>query len=59
MRKKELPEGATTLEVREDNQGNTVVDNLRVEGVVDEYTTIVQIDDHMKKLDAVVIGDNE
>ena len=60
IRKKELPEGATTLEVRgEDNQGNTVVDNLRVEGVVDEYTTIVQIDDHMKKLDAVVIGDNE
>jgi len=31
---------------------------LRVEGIVDEYVTIVQIDDHMKKLDAVVIGNN-
>lgn len=28
---------------------------LRVEGIVDEYATLVQIDDHMKKLDAVVI----
>jgi hypothetical protein len=34
------------------------VGKLRVEGIADEYTTLVQIDDHMKKLDAVVTGNN-
>ena len=27
---------------------------LRVDGIVDEYATLIQVDDHMKKLDAVV-----
>jgi hypothetical protein len=34
------------------------IGKLRVEGIADEYTTLVQIDDHMKKLDAVVTGNN-
>jgi len=31
---------------------------LRVEGIADEYATLVQIDDHMKKLDAIVTGNH-
>eukprot|EP00536_Pseudo-nitzschia_multiseries_P007284 jgi/Psemu1/324691/estExt_fgenesh1_pg.C_1680009 len=33
-----------------------IVGTLRVEGITDEYATLVQIDDHMKKLDAIVTG---
>mmetsp|Transcript_13332 Transcript_13332/g.28251 ORF Transcript_13332/g.28251 Transcript_13332/m.28251 type:complete len:328 (+) Transcript_13332:94-1077(+) len=32
---------------------------LRVEGIADEYATLIQIDDHMKKLDAVVTGNHD
>lgn len=44
-------DGETVPEDDDDDEART----LRVEGIVDEYATLVQIDDHMKKLDAVVI----
>ena len=43
----------------EEDQDKEETEKLRVEGVVDEYATLVQIDDHMKKLDAVVVENNK
>jgi len=37
---------------------NKALGKLRVEGIADEYATLVQIDDHMKKLDAIVTGNH-
>lgn len=43
--------GQPILEEEDDKEESG---KLRVEGILDEYATLVQIDDHMKKLDAVV-----
>mmetsp|Transcript_2387 Transcript_2387/g.5717 ORF Transcript_2387/g.5717 Transcript_2387/m.5717 type:complete len:235 (+) Transcript_2387:86-790(+) len=43
--------GQPILEEEDDKEESG---KLRVEGILDEYATLVQIDDHMKKLDAIV-----
>lgn len=50
IKKKEPSQEANGEQVKEKEAGK-----LRVEGIADEYATLVQIDDHMKKLDAIVI----
>ena len=40
--------------ILEEEDGKEESGKLRVEGILDEYATLVQIDDHMKKLDAIV-----
>ena len=46
------------IEEEEDDEKEEAA-KLRVEAVVDEYATIVQIDDHMKKLDAIVVENHD
>ena len=48
-------DSTTDGEPLREETGDKEARTLRVEGLVDEYATLVQIDDHMKKLDAVVI----
>mmetsp|Transcript_4629 Transcript_4629/g.13347 ORF Transcript_4629/g.13347 Transcript_4629/m.13347 type:complete len:358 (+) Transcript_4629:278-1351(+) len=43
----------------EEGSPSATVGTLRVEGITDEYATLVQIDDHMKKLDAIVTGNHQ
>ena len=55
-RKKDSTTGGELLP---QDDGDKEARTLRVEGLVDEYATLVQIDDHMKKLDAIVIENND
>jgi hypothetical protein len=73
IKKKEPSTGENGEQVQEEDEEEESAGKLRVEGIADEYATLVQIDDHMKRLDAVVtenrnddnkgyiesIGDNE
>ena len=54
IRKREQSPGTNLKQVQDDEEEGGK--KLRVEGVTDEYVTLVQIDDHMKKLDAIVTG---
>mmetsp|Transcript_10571 Transcript_10571/g.20909 ORF Transcript_10571/g.20909 Transcript_10571/m.20909 type:complete len:350 (-) Transcript_10571:342-1391(-) len=58
FKKKELTATATGDRHVEDISPSIKVGTLRVEGITDEYATLVQIADHMKKLDAVVTGNH-
>ena len=55
IKRKDASTGATEQPFQDEEEAG----KLKVEGIVDEYTTLVQIDDHLKKLDAVVTGNND
>jgi hypothetical protein len=54
IKKRESSVGANGDQVQEEDEIEEAAGKLRVEGIADEYATLVQIDDHMKRLDAVV-----
>ncbi|VEU42781.1 unnamed protein product [Pseudo-nitzschia multistriata] len=56
FKKKEGPIAATKDQQVEEMSPSSAFPTLRVEAITDEYATLVQIADHMKTLDAVVIG---
>lgn len=58
FKRKDATIDANGQQIEEDDDVKEEKAKLRVEGIVDEYATIVQIDDHMKKLDAIVVENN-
>ena len=54
IKKRESSAGVNGEQVQEEDEIEEAAGKLRVEGIADEYATLVQIDDHMKRLDAVV-----